>query len=241
MIKLCGNTLVIPLLIIFETALDTGIYPKSWKCGNIVSVRKKEEKNLVKNCRPICLLPIFGKVFENILYNNLLNCKKSTRLSPGDSCISQLLSITDDIYKAFDANPSLEARGVFLDMIKAFDKVWHEGLLHKLKCYGVDGKIYELIKEFHTDRKQRVVLNGQTSSWQNVNSGVPQGSVLGLLLFVNDLPDGLQSNVKLFADDTCRFSIVSTSEAMNADLNRIKEWASGKCLSIRILTNKLQR
>ena len=128
--------------------------------------------------------------------------------------------------------PSLEARGVFLDMSKAFDKVWHEGLLHKLKCYGVEGKMYELLKIFLSDRKQRVVLNGQTSSWENVNSGVPQGSVLGPLLFliyINDLPDGLQSNAKLFADDTCLFSIVSnlneTSETMNADLNRIKEWA----------------
>ena len=96
-------------------------------------------------------------------------------------------------------------------MSKAFDKVWHEGLLHKLKCYGVEGKMYELFKIFLTDRKQRV-LNGQTSSWKNVNSGVPQGSVLGPLLFlmyINDLPDGIQSNVKLFADDTCLFSIVS--------------------------------
>ena len=71
MIKLCGNTLVTLLLIIFETALETGNYPKSWKCGNIVPVHKKEEKNLVKNYRPISLLPIFGKVFEKILYNNL--------------------------------------------------------------------------------------------------------------------------------------------------------------------------
>ena len=229
------------MLIIFETALETGNYPKSWKCGNIVPVHKKEEKNLVKNYRPISLLPIFGKVFEKILYNNLFSYLKENDLIvknqsgflPGDSCISQLLSITDDIYKAFDGNPSLEARGVFLDMSKAFDKVWHEGLLHKLKCYGVEGKMYELLKNFLNDRKQRVVLNGQTSSWENVNSGVPQGSVLGPLLFliyINDLPDGLQqSNAKLFADDTCLFSIVSnlneTSETMNADLNRIKEWA----------------
>ena len=158
--------------------------------------------------------------------------KNQSGFLPGDSCISQLLSITDDIYKAFDGNSSLEARGVFLDMSKAFDKVWHEGLLHKLKCYGVEGKMYELLKIFLTDRKQRVVLNDSNVLLKNVNSGVPQGSVLGPLLFlmyINDLPDGIQSNVKLFADDTCLFSIVSnlneTSEAMNADLNRIKEWA----------------
>ena len=90
----------------------------------------------------------------------------------------------------------------------------------------------ELLKIFLTNRKQRVVLNDQTSSWENVNSGVPQGSVLDPLLFliyINDLPNRLQSNAKLCADDKCLFSIVSnlieTSEAMNADRNRIKEWA----------------
>ena len=131
-IKLCGNTLVTPLLIIFETALETGNYQKSWKCGNIVPIHKKVEKNLVKNYRPVSLLPIFGNVFEKILYNNIFSYLKENDLIvkiksgflPVDSCISQLLTV--DIYKAFDGNPYLEARGVFLDISKAFDKVWHD-------------------------------------------------------------------------------------------------------------------
>ena len=113
---------------------------------------------------------------------------------PGDSCVHQLLSITYDIYKSFDANPSLEVRCIFLDMSKAFDRVWHEGLLFKLKHLGLSGEYYGLIKSFLRNRHQRVVLNGQSSKWSSIKAGVPQGSILGPLLFlvyINDLPNEL--------------------------------------------------
>ena len=128
---------------------------------------------------------------------------------PGDSCVAQLLSITHEIYNSFDYNPSVDIRGVFLDISKAFDKVWHDGLIFKLQTYGIDGKLLKLLKSYLKDRQQRVLLNGQTSSWKNVLAGVPQGSVLGPLLFliyINDLPDGLTSICKIFADDTSLFS-----------------------------------
>ena len=158
-------------MIIFLKALLSNTYPDIWKKGNIVPVHKKESKSLMKNYRPISLLPICGKLFEKVIYNTLFEYLKSNELLvncqsgflPGDSCISQLLSITHDIYKAFDGNPSLEVRGVFLDISKAFDRVWHEGLLFKLKCIGINGPLYLLLKNYLSNRKQRVVLNGKTS------------------------------------------------------------------------------
>ena len=163
--------------------------------------------------------------------NNLLSsCQSGFRKN--DSCISQLLAITHEIYKNFDNCPPVETRSIFLDISKAFDKVWHEGLLFKLKCYGIKGSLLTLIKSFLSDRLQRVVLNGKCSTWREVLAGVPQGSILGplfFLIFINDLPIGLQSNVKIFADDTALFSAMFdnliSSNILNTDLTLISEWA----------------
>ena len=100
---------------------------------------------------------------------------------PNDSCVAQLLSILHEIYNSFDYNPSVDIRGVFLDISQAFDKVWHDGLIFKLQTYGIDGKYLKLLKIYLKDRQQRVLLNEQTSSWKNVLASVLQGSVLGPL------------------------------------------------------------
>ena len=113
------------------------------------------------------------------------------------------------IYANFDHNPSLEVRGNFLDISKAFDKIWHEALLNKLESLGISGNLLNLFCSFLNDRQQRVVLNGQLSNWTPILAVVLQGSILGPLLFliyVNDLRDNLNSLIKLFADETSLFS-----------------------------------
>ena len=126
---------------------------------------------LVKNYRPISLLPIFGEMFERVIYNSLFNYFQSNILFtpsqsgflPGDSCDIELLSIVCEIQTAFDENPTIDMRGVFLDISKAFDKVWHDGIIFKLKAYGVEGELLLRLKNFLKNREQRVALNGQTS------------------------------------------------------------------------------
>ena len=137
-----------------------------------------------------------------------------------------------EVYKSFDNFPSLETHFEFLDMSKAFDRVWHEGLIYKLKTIGVSNNLLTLFQSFLDNRYQRVLLNGQNSHWEMIKAGVPQGSILSPLLFliyINDLPNNLISNVKLFADDTSIFSIVNdinvSTEEINNDLKRISEWA----------------
>ena len=240
MIKICSQSLTLPLKIIFEHSLKKGKFPEIMKKANVVPAHKREDKMLVKNYRPISLLPIFGKMFERVTYNSLFNYFQSNRLFtpsqsgflPGDSCIAQLLSIIHEIQTAFDENPTVDVRGVFLDLSKGFDKVWHDGIIFKLKAYGVEGKLLSLLKNYLENREQRVVLNGQTSEWRKIMSGIPQGSVLGPLLFliyINDLLDGISSLCKIFADDTSLFSKVydihKSASNLNDDLEKISYWA----------------
>ena len=240
MIKICDKSLLEPLIILFKNSTKSSHYPDIWKRSNIIPVHKKNDKQLVINYRPISLLPIFGKSFEKIIFNKiycflieekLLNPNQSG-FRQSDSCINQLLAITHEIFEAFDCNPPLEVRTVFLDISKAFDKVWHEGLLYKLKSMGISGELYNLLEIYLSGRFQRIILNGQHSSWKPILAGVPQGSILGPLLFliyINDLPNELKSNVKLFADDTSLFTIVKdineSASILNNDLLLISKWA----------------
>ena len=131
MTKMCASSIAKPLAVLFRSCLESEYFPKEWKKANIVPVHKKHDKQLIKNYRPVSLLPICSKIFEKVIFNslfkylddnNLLNSNQSGFRS-GDSCIHQLLSVTHKIYKALDANPSLDVRRVFLDLSKAFDRV----------------------------------------------------------------------------------------------------------------------
>ena len=240
MLKLCDNSIVEPLYLIFSNCLHYGQFPDIWKKSNVVPIHKKGDKQLVNNYRPVSLLPICGKILERIIFNSIYKYLDDNNLLSSnqsgfrmfDSCTNQLLSITHNIYSAFDCNPSLETRSIFLDISKAFDKVWHEGLIYKCRVMGIDGNLLSLITSFLSNRFQRTTLNGQCSDWRPVLAGVPQGSILGPLFFIiyiNDLTDGLLSKAKLFADDTSLFSIVFDSKQsaieLNSDLNKISKWA----------------
>ena len=151
----------------------------------------------------------------------LIYCE-TTDINFNDSCINQLLFIVDTLYKAFDAYPTLDTRGVFLDKSKAFDKVWHERLIYKLKSMEVSDSLLKFIQRFLSNRFQRVLPNGQTSEWLPVKVGVPQGSILGplfFLIYINDLSENIESTVKLFADDTSLFSVVHNNNTSAEVLN----------------------
>ena len=156
--------------------------------------------------------------------------KNQSGFRPGDSTIHQLISITSSIYESFGNYD--ETRAVFLDISKAFDKVWHEGIVHKLKCNAISGNLLNFFENYLKNRFQRVVLNGTESNWKKLHSGVPQGSVLGPLLFlvyINDLTDNISSHMRLFADDSSIFTSVKdidlTQEKLVKDLEAVSTWA----------------
>ena len=138
--------------------------------------------------------------------------------------------LTHEIYKSFDEGH--EVRGVFLDISKSFDKVWHGDIILKLAQNGISRNLLKLLRDFLSERRQRLVLNSQASIWTNVTNGVPQGSILGPLLFliyINDLSEGYSTNAKLFADNTSSFSGIHDSQTstnvLNKDLDMIHNWA----------------
>ena len=189
---LCDESLVQPLSLIFRGCIHTGVYPDGWKKSNIIPVHKKGDKQVVNNCRPVSLLPICSKILEKIVLGSIMRFLNENKLisnaqsgfRPPDSCECQVLLIVHDIYKSFDCNPPLEVRGIFLDIPKAFDRVWHDRLIYKIKSFGISHTPLKLIEHFLSNRYQNLVLKGQSSSWAEVSAGVPQGPILDPLFFL---------------------------------------------------------
>ena len=234
--ELCEE-LVSPLTLLFQRTLKEGIIPSDWRKANVTPIYKKGAKNLAENYRPISLTSIVCKILERILKDSLLkhlvgNDLLSTKqfgFLPGRSTILQLLKYLDECLEIVASGGVIDA--IYLDFAKAFDKVPHRRLLQKLEAYGIKGKTLGWIEAFLSDRTQRVLVNGNKSKLGKVISGVPQGSVIGPLLFVvyiNDLPGKVESNIYLFADDTKIAKSVSTAEDalyLQDDLNRLFEWS----------------
>lgn len=237
LIKTCAHGIASSFSRFINISFSKGIFPSAWKKANVIPIFKKDDRQSKENYRPVSLLISISKICEKIvfirLYNFLLEIHFlnpfQSGFRPGDSTVNQLVFIVHKIYEALEQGK--EARMVFLDISKAFDKVWHKGLLRKLESLGVRDPLLKWIRSYLSDRMQRVLIEGQSSDWDRVEAGVPQGSVLGPLLFliyINDITCDLQSDSFLYADDTSLLEVVDdptfSAVSLNNDLERINAW-----------------
>ena len=252
-LKECAEALAPSLTSFINFSLSSGFHPTQWKCANLAPVYKKNEKNHVNNYRPISLLPIVSKIQEHCVATRLVPFIKDFiyplqhGFQSGKSCTTQLLQVLHDIGQALDKG--LESDIIYLDFEKAFDSVCHSKLLAKLERYGIRDHLLKWFSSYLNGRLQRVILNGLYSNWNEVKSGIPQGSLLGptlFLLYVNDMPACISgSTLAMFADDSkCYKCIVSPSDfdTIQADLNQLQLWSHAndmffqptKCENLRI-------
>lgn len=243
-----------PLSYIFNLSLRSGHIPQDWRDANITPLFKKGSRISASNYRPVSLTSQVVKVMERLVQDKLIEHLETNEIischqhgfQKKSSCITQLLECLNDWTDSFDNRRATDI--IYLDFAKAFDSVPHKRLILKLRSLGIRGHILRWIQSFLTNRRQRVVLPGGSSSWKPVHSGVPQGSILGpvlFLMYVNDIPDQVHSSVKMFADDTKVYSQIdnlSDCEDLQQDLNTLGAWADHwllrfnetKCIVLRI-------
>ncbi len=248
-LKETANSIAKPLHIIFNKSLHEGKLPTAWKEAHVTAIFKKGKKSVPGNYRPVSLTSIICKIMESIIRDSVMSYMNVNQMfsddqhgfRPGRSCVTQLLEIVEVWTSMLEEGGGVDV--IYLDFRKAFDSVPHQRLLKKLEAYGIGGRVLNWIEAFLTGRKQKVIVNGKGSEWEEVVSGIPQGSVLGPILFVifiNDLPDVVNGEVKIFADDTKAFKAVNTDEdgkLLQDDLNNLCEWSNkwllrfnvGKC------------
>jgi len=227
-----------PLCLLFNKSLESGEIPDEWKTANISAIHKKHSKRKPSNYRPVSLTSVPCKIMESILRGKIMEHMDTQSLfapqqhgfRPGRSCVTQLLEVMEQWTDTLDSGGAIDA--IYFDFAKAFDTVPKERLIGKCESYGISGQILRWIRTFLTGRKQRVKVSGCFSEWTEVTSGIPQGSVLGpilFLLYINDLPDDLECDMKIFADDTKVYMKVETREdvvKMQEDVDSLCEWSA---------------
>ena len=233
------NSAASALCIIFRRSVTHGEVPEDWKRAHVTPIFKKGKKTEAGNYRPVSLTSVCCKVLESMMKDEIMKHLMAGKLlkrsqhgfMPGRSCTTNLLETLEFVTKAVDNGEPVDI--IYLDFAKAFDKVPKHRLMEKLRAHGIGGHIHKWIYEWLTDRRQRVVLNGKESEWVAVLSGVPQGSVLGPLLFliyINDLDSAAATVdlIKKFADDTKVGQKVGSEEKrmdLQQSLDKLCEWS----------------
>lgn len=242
------------LAAVFQQSLDSGKLPSAWKEANVTCIYKKGQKSNPENYRPVSLTSLVCKVLEHIicsqlsqyLSTNSIITKTQHGFQRGLSCETQLVTLIHDWARVLNDHGQVDV--IFLDFAKAFDCVPHQRLLGKADYYGIRGNLNVWLADFLTERRQRIVVNGSCSAWSPVKSGVPQGTVLGpilFLLYINDLPQAVSSSLKLFADDSVIYRKINTVDdhvILQNDLRQLERWAErwqmkfspSKCHTLRI-------
>ena len=238
-LKNCAKSLARPLAILFKTSYYTCKIPTDWKSANVVPVFKKGCKNSVCNYRPISLTSLVMKVYEQAIRSELFPKvldkidKRQHGFLPKKSCETQLIPFYEMLANSLNSGSRTDV--IYFDFAKAFDSVNHDIILNKLKLqYGIDGLLLKFFVEYLSNRFQRVVINGNFSSKLSVQSGVPQGSILGpilFVLFINDIAADIDSSsgICLYADDTKLFREVKSFEdqlKLQKDINSLTAWAT---------------
>jgi hypothetical protein len=237
-LKECRDELKTPITRLYNSSLKTGKLPNDWKKANVVPIYKKGNKLEVSNYRPVSLLPIISKILERCVLNRIIELirPKISRMQygfmKGKSTVTQIITVLANIHNIFDNREKTDV--IYFDLAKAFDSVPHTLLIHKLQSFGIHGRLLNWIRDYLTDRMQRVTCDGYNSSWLPVSSGVPQGSILGPILFIiyiNDLPDILapETLCAIFADDTKIYRQVQNEDdivALQTDIDKVAEWGN---------------
>lgn len=254
--KFLKNTSAYAALILtklFQQSLDQSILPNEWKIGKVIPIHKSGSKTSPLNYRPISLTSTCCKMFEHIIFTNLVGflesnsffCSAQHGFRKHYSCETQLITFTHALHQVLDRSSTIDC--IFLDFSKAFDKVCHKLLLLKLNTLNIGINLLKWIECFLLNRSQFVSFNGFNSEFTDVYSGVPQGSVLGPLLFliyINDLPSVVNSNILLFADDCVVFREITNSNdvaSLQSDLGAIADWCSEWLMQLNINKCKVMR
>ena len=239
MLRNTAESVCHPLLLLFQRSLNTSTFPSLWQMARVMPIFKKGDRYLPSNYRPIALLSTVGKLFERLIHKHVHNFvvehnllyKLQSGFLPNNYTVYQLMEIYHSICLNLEDRKSTGM--VFCDVSKAFDRVWHKGLLTKLRGYGISGNLLDFFNSYLSDRKQSVIVNSSSSSFLSTSAGVPQGSVFGpflFLLYINDIIDNLQSIARLFADDTSMSqsssNLTEIETVLNKDLDSILDWAN---------------